>query len=96
MRVILKTQSKIKLLSLIFVILPFLLSAQQSNKKSITGQVKDKNGETLIGVAVLVKSSSEATVTDLDGNFNLQAKEGDILIFRSISYSTKEVVLTAV
>jgi iron complex outermembrane receptor protein len=94
MRVILKVQNKIKLLSLIFVILPFLLNAQQLNKKSITGQVKDKNGETLIGVAVLVKSGSEATVTDIDGNFTLQAKEGDILIFRSISYSTKEVVVT--
>ncbi len=94
MRVILKVQNKIKLLSLIFVILPFLLNAQQLNKKSITGQVKDKNGETLIGVVVLVKSGSEATVTDIDGNFTLQAKEGDILIFRSISYSTKEVVVT--
>ena len=38
---------------------------------SITGNVKDKNGDPLIGVTVQVKGTTSGTVTDFDGNYVL-------------------------
>lgn len=54
-----------------------------------TGTVIDEKGEPLIGVAVQVKGTSRGTVTDLDGQFTLDVKEGDILEFSYIGYITQ-------
>ena len=44
-------------------------------QKAITGTVKDKTGEPLIGVSVTY-GSGQGTVTDFDGNFSVDAPEG--------------------
>lgn len=46
---------------------------------SITGNVKDKNGDPLIGVTVQVKGTTSGTVTDFDGNYVL-------MIFQKIRF----------
>ena len=49
---------------------------------SITGNVKDEQGEPLIGVTVSVQGTTAGTVTDLDGNFSLQvSNKNPVLIF---------------
>lgn len=59
---------------------------------TIRGNVKDMNGEPLIGVSISVKGSSgQGTVTDVDGNFTLQCEKGDVLSFSYIGYKTTEV-----
>lgn len=55
----------------------------------ITGTVVDEKGEPLIGVAVQVKGTSRGTVTNLDGQFTLDVKEGDMLEFSYIGYTTQ-------
>lgn len=58
----------------------------------IKGIVKDKNGEPIIGVAIMIKGTSTGSVTDLDGNFSLNGvKQGDVLQFSYLGYRTKEV-----
>lgn len=54
-------------------------------QKTISGIVKDANSnEALIGASVLVKGTSNGTITDFDGAFNLRANEGDVII---VSYT---------
>jgi len=42
----------------------------------VTGTIKDKNGEPLIGVSVAVKGTTTGTMTDVDGNFSIRVPEG--------------------
>ena len=59
---------------------------------TIRGNVKDVNGEPLIGVSISVKGrSGQGTVTDIDGNFTLQCEKGNVLSFSYIGYKTTEV-----
>lgn len=58
--------------------------SQQEKKMTVTGHVKDVNGEALIGVNVMVKGTAIGSVTDVDGNFLLQNISPDAVI--SISY----------
>lgn len=59
-------------------------------KGGITGVVKDKNGEPIIGANVVVKGTSNGTITDLDGKFTLETSVGTILTVSYIGYHPKE------
>ena len=63
-------------------------AAQQTRK--ITGRVTDGR-ESIIGATVRVKGTTNATVTDLDGNFSLDAPQGATLEISYIGYAPKEV-----
>ena len=60
----------------------------------IRGTVVDKNGEPVIGASILVKGTSNGTITDVDGNFTLNVSEGSVLQISYIGYVTQEVVTT--
>lgn len=69
------------------------LFAQQINVK---GAVFDPIGETVPGASVYVKGNTTiGTITDIDGNFNLNAKVGDVLIISFVGYDQSEVKVTA-
>ncbi len=67
---------------------------QQDQPITVKGIVKDVSGEPLIGVNVIIKGTSNGTITDLDGNFTLQVKKGDVLTFSYTGYNKKEVAVT--
>ena len=69
------------------------VSQVQDNVISVSGTVKDTKGEPLIGVSVLVKGTTNGTVTDLDGNFSLKVSVGDILEFSYIGYASQSVTV---
>lgn len=61
---------------------------------TISGQVMDTEGQTLIGVNVQVKGTTQGTSTDLEGNYSLDdVTEDAILVFSYIGYQTLEVVV---
>lgn len=62
---------------------------QQS--KTISGTVVDKTGETLIGVSVVVKGTTNGVLTNIDGNYTLNVNEGDIIVISYVGYKTQEV-----
>lgn len=56
-----------------------------SQTRTISGQVVDKSGAPYLGVTIMVKGSSSATLTDKDGNFTLSnIKEGDEILLSAI------------
>lgn len=59
-------------------------------KKIITGTVVDSNGEAVIGVNVLVKGTTNGTITDIDGKFSLEVPEGAMLLVSYIGYGDYE------
>ena len=62
---------------------------QQATKK-ITGTVVDAQGP-VIGASVVEKGTTNGTVTDFDGNFSLNVKEGATIVVSFIGYETQEI-----
>lgn len=58
---------------------------------TVKGTVVDTNGEPVIGASVLVKGTSNGTITDIDGNFTLSNVKPGILVVSYIGYKTNEV-----
>ena len=57
----------------------------------VKGTVKDSQGEPLPGASVQVKGSTVGTITNIEGNFNINAKSRDILVVSFIGMRTEEV-----
>ncbi|WP_051621100.1 SusC/RagA family TonB-linked outer membrane protein [Leeuwenhoekiella sp. MAR_2009_132] len=72
-----KTQKHI-VLFLSFLMLSITIWAQE---KTVSGTVTDSQGMPLPGVNVIVQGTSTGTQTDFDGNYSLQANEGQTLLF---------------
>ena len=63
-----------------------------ASAQTATGIVKDKTGEPMIGVNVLVKGTTNGTITDFDGKFILNdVSSGATLVVSYIGYLTQEV-----
>lgn len=57
-----------------------------------SGTVKDGTGETIIGASVVVKGSSNGTITDIDGSFSLRnVRQGSIIQISFVGYQPQEV-----
>lgn len=72
----------------------------QQNRK-VSGKVTDQNGEPIIGVNVIIKGTSTGTITDINGNFTIEASADATLQFTYIGYleqelSAKESQLTVI
>ena len=72
---------------LLLLCVPFAMAQSQVR---VTGQVIDNLGMPMIGVSILEKGTSNGVVTDIDGNYSLNATEGGTLIFSYVGYVTQE------
>lgn len=71
------------------------LAIQQQDQK-LKGQVIDaQTGDPVIGVNVLVKGTTNGTITDIDGKYELNAPAGAVLQISFIGYKTVEITATA-
>lgn len=57
----------------------------------IRGIVKDARGETVIGASVVEKGTTHGTITDLDGNFELQVDPKSTLVVSFVGFKTQEI-----
>ena len=71
------------------IILSKAQATQQS--KRVKGTVVDKNGEPIIGANVVVKGTTNGTITDIDGKFSLEAATGSTLTISYIGYLNQDV-----
>ena len=88
----LKRRNKLLLLWLVGMLFSVQAFAQSI---TVSGVVKDKTGETVIGASVVVKGTTNGTITDFDGNFTLNAPKGDIIVISFIGYKTQELPAAA-
>lgn len=77
---------------LLFLMLPITIMAQQI---AVKGTVLDEETkQSLPGVSVLIKNTSKGTLTDIDGNFQINAKKGDVLVFSFTGMKTKQLTVS--
>ncbi|WP_243456841.1 SusC/RagA family TonB-linked outer membrane protein [Polaribacter batillariae] len=60
-------------------------------QQKIKGTLLDKNKQPIVGASVLVKGTGKGVSTDFDGKFSIAASKGDILVFQSLGFKSKEV-----
>ncbi len=65
--------------------------SQQSVTKTIKGVVLDDSGMSIIGANVMIKGTTNGTITDMDGKFVLNVPKGAVLHISYIGYSNQEV-----
>lgn len=58
---------------------------------SISGVVKDSNGETLPGVTVTIQNTNQGAVTDVNGAYTLSAPQNAVLVFTYVGFETQEI-----
>ncbi|WP_455627866.1 SusC/RagA family TonB-linked outer membrane protein [Parabacteroides chinchillae] len=63
----------------------------QQKTRQITGTVVDKSGEPIIGANVVVKGTTNGTVTDIDGKYTLDVPDKAILQISYIGYLTQDI-----
>jgi len=69
------------------LLLAFVVQITFAQERTITGSVSDETGA-LPGVSVIIEGTTTGTETDFDGNYSLQANEGDVLRFSFVGMSS--------
>ncbi|WNH11946.1 SusC/RagA family TonB-linked outer membrane protein [Thalassobellus suaedae] len=75
---------------MVFALFFLVCGAIQSQNITVNGIVTGDQMP-LPGVNVLVKGTSQGTVTDFDGNYEISAKANDVLVYSYVGYITREV-----
>ncbi len=65
--------------------------ASVKGEMRVEGVVQDKDGEPVIGAAVLIEGTNRGTVTDVDGRFIMSASKGDKLVASYVGMKTAKV-----
>ena len=69
------------------------LFAQQTFSQTISGNVTDESGVPLPGANVIIEGTSIGVSTDFDGNFSIQADQGQVIQFSYIGYTAQSVTV---
>lgn len=68
-----------------------------AQERTINGKVTSPvDGTPLPGVNVLIKGSSQGTITDIDGNYSISANDTDVLVFSFVGFSNTEVPVSSI
>lgn len=78
------------LTSMLLIVFSLMSNNVIAQQNAIKGTVLDEANEPAIGASVVVKGTTNATVTGTDGTFNLKASSSDVLIISLIGYTTVE------
>ena len=86
---------KNKLVRFATVLLPLLFFALWSfgQTNTIQGTVKDESGTPMVGVNVVVKGTTNGTVTDANGKYQIEANSGVVLSYSFIGYESQEITV---
>ncbi len=87
-------QSKVFLRRMFTLCAALLFGLTISAQTTVSGHVKDDAGEAVIGASVIVKGTTNGTVTDFDGNFQLKCEPGATLVITYIGFVPQEVKAT--
>ncbi|MDD4534302.1 MAG: TonB-dependent receptor [Prevotella sp.] len=76
-----------------FCPIPAMASVTQVQTIKVKGQIVDQMGEPLVGATVKVKGSKDGTITDLDGNFELDVDANAVLVVSYVGFKDREVAV---
>ena len=81
---------KAKFSSILTLLLAFVVQITFAQQQSVTGTVTDEDGIPLPGVNIVVKGTNTGTQSDFDGNFAVDAAQGDVLVFSFVGLERTE------
>lgn len=85
----------IRLLSLMLILSMCCVSFLYAQTGVLKGIVAEVNGEAIIGANVMVKGTSNGTITDFDGGYTLSnVKANDVIVFSYIGFTNQEIRYT--
>ncbi|MFV0484402.1 MAG: TonB-dependent receptor, partial [Bacteroidales bacterium] len=70
-----------------------VFTGSQQEQSKVKGKVLDENGEPVVGATVSIKGTTNATITNVDGEFETKAVIGQTLVVSFIGYDTQEILL---
>ncbi len=85
-----KTSQK-SALAAVLLICCLLSNLTSSAQTAVRGKITSEGGKPLSSVSVLVKGTTRGTTTNDNGEFSIQASNGDVLVLSSVGYAIKEI-----
>ncbi len=82
-----------KILTILVIVLSATIAFAQN--RTVTGTVTDQKGKPIASASVLFKGKKTGVSADVDGNFKISAKAGDVLVISAVNFSSKEVKVGA-
>ncbi len=83
-----------KKISLIIAVLCMIIQLGFAQQLTVTGVVTSKDdGQPVIGASILVKGTTNGTITDFDGNYTITADKGQTLVISYVGMKTQEIVI---
>lgn len=70
-----------------------LTSVAFAQEKKISGRVTSADGKAIPGVTVVVQGTNQATQTDTNGNYSLNVPAGKVVVFRSVGFDDKTIIV---
>ena len=70
-----------------------LSAAALAQTQVIKGKIVDENGEPLVGVTIQEKGTKNGTITDIDGNYSIQAGARSTLQIRYVGYAEQDIAV---
>lgn len=87
---------KVKNYGLVLVLLFLSMASGFAQDRTITGTVtSSEDGFPLPGATVIIKGTTRGQQTDFDGNYSIQAKTGDVLVFSYLGTKTQEITIAS-
>jgi TonB-linked SusC/RagA family outer membrane protein len=84
-------QSKLKLICMFFLLFSISIHAQVTIRGTV---VSAEDQQPLPGVSVLVKGTTNGTVTDIDGNYTIETATGNVLVFTFVGFVPQEYTVS--
>ena len=78
----------------VMLLLLLMCSGTALAQNKVGGRVTDRQGEPLIGVSVTERGTSNGTITNFDGVYELSVERGATIVFSYVGYTTEESVVT--
>jgi len=86
---------KTKFSGILTLILVFVVHLTIAQEKTISGAVTDDSGLPLPGVNIIIQGTTTGTQSDFDGNYIIEASEGQTLVYSYVGFETQEITVGA-
>ena len=86
---------KTKFSGILTLLLVFIVQLAFAQEKTISGTVADDAGLPLPGVNIIIQGTSTGTQSDFDGNYTIEAAQGQTLVFSYVGFDTQEIAVGA-
>ncbi|WP_298328908.1 SusC/RagA family TonB-linked outer membrane protein [uncultured Dokdonia sp.] len=83
---------KTKFSGILTLLLAFVVQVSFA-QLTVTGTVKDDTGVPLPGANVLLKGTNTGTQTDFDGNYSIEAEQGQSLVFTYVGFTDQTILV---